>query len=184
MHRILFALALSLGSTGYGAASNLYTLSAETIDGKSQKLAQYQGKVTLVVNTASQCGYTGQYKDIEALYRKYKDRGLVVLGFPSNDFGGQEPGSNAEIKKFCEKKFKVSFPLFSKNPVVGENKQPVYRFLTEHAEPKGEVKWNFEKFLVDRHGKVVGRYSSKVNPVGTELELHIQMELDKKPDAS
>ena len=163
MKLVAFALTL-LSTSSVFAAQGFYALEAETIDGQKQKLSAYEGKVALVVNTASQCGFTPQYKDLEAIYQKYKAKGFVVLGFPSNDFGSQEPGGNAEIKKFCEKKFKVSFPLFSKNPVVGEAKQPVYRFLTETAEPKGEVKWNFEKFLIDKKGNVVGRFRSSVSP--------------------
>lgn len=148
---------------------SFYELSTQTIDGTSAPLSTYKGKVAVVVNTASQCGYTPQYKDLEALYAKYKEKGLVVLGFPSNDFGGQEPGSDAEIKKFCELKYKVTFPMFSKSKVIGPDKQPIYQFLTTSAAEKGEVSWNFEKFLIDRNGKVVGRYKSKVTPLSPEL---------------
>lgn len=164
-----------LASSEAFAASGFYALSAENIDGLKQPLSTYAGKVTLVVNTASECGYTPQYKDLEALYRKYKDKGLVVLGFPSNDFGGQEPGSNAEIKKFCTMKYKVSFPMFSKNPVKGPEKQPTFAYLTEKANPslKGEVDWNFEKFLINKKGELVGRYKSKVSPTSNEIETAI-----------
>jgi len=157
------------------AASGFYALSADDIDGVKQPFSKYAGKVTLVVNTASQCGYTPQYKDLEALYQKYKDKGLVVLGFPSNDFGHQEPGSNAEIKKFCESKFKVSFPMFSKNPVKGAQKQPTYAYLTEKANPslKGEVDWNFEKFLINKKGELVARFKSKAAPTSTEVETAV-----------
>ncbi len=161
------------------ANSGFYDLSAETIDGKKEALSQYKGKVVMVVNTASECGFTPQYKDLEALYKKYQSKGLVVLGFPSNDFGSQEPGSNAEIKKFCEKKFKVSFPLFSKNAVTGAEKQPVYKFLTEAATPKGEVSWNFEKFLINQKGEIVARYKSSVSPSAPELDKAVAALLAK-----
>lgn len=160
-------------------AASLYDQTAITLEAKSVPLKEYKGKVALVVNTASQCGYTPQYKDLQALYDKYKAQGLVVLGFPSNDFGSQEPGSNAEIKKFCEERFKVSFPMFSKDKVTGESKQPIYKFLTENAQEKGEVKWNFEKFLIDKKGNVVGRYRSKVTPLSSELTGAIEKELGK-----
>lgn len=154
---------------------SFYNLEAQNIDGKAVPLSKYAGKVAVVVNTASKCGYTPQYKDLEALYEKYKDKGLVVLGFPSNDFGAQEPGSNAEIKQFCDLKFKVSFPLFSKDKVVGAEKQPVYKYLTEQTDPKlhGEISWNFEKFLVDKKGNVVARYKSKVKPTDPEMEEQV-----------
>lgn len=162
------------------AAEGFYALEAKSIDGKPTKMAQYAGKLTLVVNTASECGYTPQYKELQALYEKYGKQGLVVLGFPSNQFGGQEPGSDAEIKKFCEKKFKVSFPMFAKNDVKGTSKQPVYQFLVENAPLKGEVDWNFEKFLVNEKGQVIGRYKSKVNPLNSQLEKDVVSFLPKK----
>ncbi len=181
MKTLSLALLLGAASTAFGS-EGFYGLSAETIEGKKSPLSSYKGKVALVVNTASECGYTSQYKGLEALYEKYKGKGLVVLGFPSNDFGGQEPGSNAEIKKFCEKKFKVSFPMFSKNPVKGTEKQPVYKFLTETGNPKlaGEVGWNFEKFLINREGEIVARYKSGVAPESPELDRAIQSELATK----
>lgn len=169
-------LLFSLTSLKGWSAMSFYEYSVQDIDGKTTSLAQFKGKVALVVNTASQCGYTPQYKDLEALYQKYKGKGLVVLGFPSNDFGGQEPGSNAEVKKFCEMKFKTTFPLFSKNPVKGAEKQEVYKFLTEAPDKglQGEVGWNFEKFIVNKEGKVVARFKSGVTPIGSELETKIQ----------
>lgn len=172
---VLF-LGLTLISLKGWSAMSLYDYTVKDIDGKSASLSQYKGKVAVVVNTASQCGYTPQYKELEALYQKYKVKGLVVLGFPSNDFGGQEPGSNAEIKKFCEAKFKTTFPLFSKNPVKGSEKQEVYKFLTESADKnlQGEVSWNFEKFVVNKEGRVVARFRSGVIPLGSELENKIE----------
>lgn len=158
------------------AANGFYSLEAQNIDGKKTPLSAYAGKVAVVVNTASKCGYTPQYKDLEALYEKYKDKGLVVLGFPSNDFGAQEPGTNAEIKKFCDLNFKVSFPLFAKNPVKGTEKQPVYQYLTEKTDAKlqGDISWNFEKFVVDKNGTVVARYKSAVKPLDSELEKTVE----------
>ena len=173
---VVLALVLSLTTLkGWGAMS-FYDYTVKDIDGKEAALSQYKGKVAVVVNTASQCGYTPQYKDLEALYQKYKSKGLVVLGFPSNDFGGQEPGSNAEVKKFCEMKFKTTFPLFSKNPVKGAEKQEVYKYLTAASDKslQGEVGWNFEKFVVGKDGKVIARFKSGVTPIGSELETKIQ----------
>ena len=160
---------------GVGAMS-FYDFKVKNIDGKETSLSQFKGKVAVVVNTASQCGFTPQYKDLEALYQKFKAKGLVVLAFPSNDFGAQEPGSNTEVKKFCEMKFKTTFPLFSKNPVKGTEKQEVYKFLTESSDKdlQGEVSWNFEKFLVNKDGKVVARFKSAVAPMGSELENKVQ----------
>ncbi|HXG28101.1 MAG TPA: glutathione peroxidase [Nevskiales bacterium] len=147
--------------------SSVYDFKAKTIDGKEQSLAEYKGKVMLVVNTASKCGFTPQYKGLEALYRKYKDKGLVVLGFPCDQFGHQEPGDENEIKNFCSLNYDVSFPMFSKIEVNGPNAHPLYKHL------KGEkpgvlgseaIKWNFTKFLVDKSGKVVKRYAPTDKP--------------------
>lgn len=171
---------LVLAAPAFGAADGFYALEAKSIDGKETKMAQFAGKLTLVVNTASECGYTPQYKDLQSLFDKYRKQGLVVLGFPSNQFGGQEPGTDAEIKTFCEKKYKVSFPMFAKADVKGEAKQPIYKFLVEKAPLKGEVDWNFEKFLVDDKGEVVGRYKSKITPLNSILEKDIVARLPKK----
>jgi Glutathione peroxidase len=152
--------------------ATLYDFNVTTIDGQPISLAQYKGKVCLVVNVASRCGYTPQYKGLEALYRTYKDRGFVVLGFPSNDFGGQEPGTEAEIKQFCTTKYDVTFDLFAKVPVKGAQKVDVYKFLTEST--GNEVQWNFNKFLVDREGKVVKYYPSSVSPDSEALRKDIE----------
>ncbi len=143
-------------------------------------LSTYRGKVLLIVNTASECGYTKQYKGLQNLYTKYKGQGFEVLAFPSNDFGAQEPGSNAEIKNFCERQFKVDFPLFEKAPVSGNRIQPLYAHLTTNAPKKGAVGWNFEKFLVDREGAIIGRYKSGVEPESEELVKPLQSALAKK----
>jgi glutathione peroxidase len=165
-------------------AKSIYGFEVKRINGPKDapagKLGQYRGKVLLIVNTASECGYTSQYKGLQALYDKYGKDGFEVLGFPSNDFGGQEPGSNAEIKDFCERSFKVSFPLFEKAPVKGEKTQPIYSFLTANAPTKGDVSWNFEKFLVGRDGKIFGRYKSAVKPESEELTKAIEGALQAK----
>lgn len=161
------------------ANSTVYSHKVKAIDGKEIDLSQYKGKTLLIVNTASQCGYTKQYDGLEALYSKYKGKGLVVMGFPSNDFGGQEPGSNDEIKKFCQTKFSVDFPLFAKGPVKGAEKQPLFDTLTKNAPQTGEIKWNFEKFLVSPQGQVVGRFDSKVTPEDPKLTQAIEAQLQK-----
>jgi glutathione peroxidase len=148
-------------------ASSVLDFHVKDIEGKDVDLASYKGKVLLIVNTASQCGLTPQYKDLEAIYEKYKDQGLEILAFPANEFGGQEPGSNKEIKEFCSTKYKVSFPLFSKVVVKGEGIDPLFDYLTSDAtNPKfaGEIKWNFNKFLVNRKGEVIARFEPKVKP--------------------
>ena len=137
------------------------------LTGKPQSLCDYAGKVVLVVNTASQCGYTPQYEGLEALYKRFQKRGLVVIGFPSNDFGGQEPGSNQEVAQFCQLNYGVSFPMFEKVDVNGPAAHPLYKFLTQ--EKRGilgtaAIKWNFTKFLIDRAGKIVARYSPLTKP--------------------
>ncbi|MEF9943829.1 MAG: glutathione peroxidase [Burkholderiaceae bacterium] len=147
--------------------STTYDFTATTIDGKPKKLSDFKGQVLLVVNTASQCGFTPQYKGLELLYETYKDRGFVVLGFPSNQFGAQEPGPDDEIAQFCERNFGVSFPLFSKIDVNGAKAHPLYQWLT--SEKKGflgteGIKWNFTKFLVGRDGLVIDRYAPTTKP--------------------
>ena len=146
--------------------AGFYDLKTKTLGGKDVDLKQYAGKVGLIVNTASMCGYTGQYKELQDVWSKYREKGLVVLGFPSNDFGKQEPGTDKDIKEFCDLKYRVTFPMFTKGAVTGKEKQGVYKFLTEDGNPalKGEVKWNFEKFLVDKKGKIVARFPSDVMP--------------------
>ena len=165
-------------SIGASAQSSLYEMQATRIDGSRENLSDFKGKVALVVNTASQCGYTPQYTELQELYERYKDRGFVVLGFPSNDFGGQEPGSEAEIQKFCSSKFGVSFPLFSKTKVLGDSKDPVYRFLTTSTGGK-EVGWNFEKFLVGKDGLVVERFPSSVKPLSPAITEAVDAAISK-----
>jgi glutathione peroxidase len=157
------------------AASSVHEFTMKSIDGQSTPLASYKGKVMLVVNVASQCGYTPQYSGLQSLYEKYRDRGLVVIGVPANNFGGQEPGTDEEIKSFCTRSYHVTFPMMSKVSVKGADKTPLYQHLTESA--GGEVRWNFTKFLVDRNGKVIGRFESKVAPESAELTSAIDKAL-------
>lgn len=145
----------------------IYGFSAQRLDGVPQSLADYAGKVLLIVNTASHCGFTPQYKGLEELYQRYRERGLVVLGFPCNQFGAQEPGSEAEIGSFCEKNYGVSFPMFAKIDVNGDDAHPLYRYLKQQARGllgSEAIKWNFTKFLVDRHGDVIERYAPATAP--------------------
>jgi glutathione peroxidase len=155
---------------------NVYDISVKDMDGKTVSLSDYKGKVLLIVNVASQCGNTPQYEGLEAVYEKYKSKGFEVLGFPSNDFGGQEPGTNEEIRTFCETKYNVTFPLFDKVQVLGESKSPLYAKLI-NAGPGGDVKWNFEKFLVDKNGNVAERFGNKVKPESDEVIAAIEREL-------
>ena len=149
------------------------------IDGKPVDLAAYKGKVVLVVNVASRCGKTPQYAGLQKLYDANKDKGFVILGFPANDFGGQEPGSDAQIAEFCSANYGVTFPMFSKITVKGPDKAPLYKTLTETADPKGEVGWNFEKFLIGKDGAVVGRFKSGVAPDDAKLVKAIEAALAK-----
>ena len=162
-----------------GAAS-VYDFTLKNIDGKETSLGQYKGKVLLLVNVASKCGLTPQYEGLQSLYAKYKDRGFVILGFPANNFMGQEPGTNEEIKSFCALKYNVTFPMYSKISVKGADKAPLYQFLTDPvANPStgGEIKWNFTKFLVDKNGKVIARFESAVRPEGPEITGAIEKAL-------
>lgn len=147
----------------------VHAFTVKTITGGAKSLADYSGKVLLVVNVASECGFTPQYKDLEALYLKYKDRGFVILAFPSNDFGHQEPGTDAEIQTFCERNYFVTFDLFSKIEVKGEAQAQLYRYLTTEAGFDGPISWNFNKFLVGRDGKVIHRFGSTTKPMSTDL---------------
>jgi len=150
-----------------GKSPLIYDFALKSIDGNAVKLDQFRGKALLLVNVASQCGYTPQYEGLQEIYSKYKDKGLVVLGFPANNFGAQEPGTDGEIKTFCSTKYNVTFPMFSKISVKGADKHPLYQFLTdEKTDPKfaGEISWNFNKFLIDKKGNIVARFESKDTP--------------------
>ncbi len=156
--------------------ASLYAMKAKSIDGADVDLAQYAGKVALVVNTASKCGYTPQYKPLQELYDRYSKQGFVILGFPSNDFLWQEPGSNNEIKKFCLLHYGVTFPLFAKDHVKGRHKQPVYSFLTSSPVGKkdGDPGWNFTKFIIDKNGQVAARFPTKVDPLDSRVTGKIE----------
>lgn len=159
--------------------STISDIKVKTIAGSDKQLGEYAGKVLLIVNLASKCGYTPQYKGLEELNHKYSDAGLRVLGFPCNDFGAQEPGTNSEIVEFCTTKYGVSFELFDKVHAKGSEQHPLYAKLTSSVDPKGDVSWNFEKFLVNKQGEVVARFRSSVGPESPELIAAIDRELAK-----
>jgi glutathione peroxidase len=178
-----FALLCSLiaMTTLATSAQSLYDIKLKDIDGKDTSLAAYKGKAVLIVNVASKCGYTKQYSGLEATYQKYKDQGFVVLGFPCNQFGGQEPGTNEDIKQFCSSKYSVTFPLFDKLEVNGANRHPLYVALAGKDSPfPGDIKWNFNKFLVGKDGKIVKRFDSKVAPESEELTKAVEAALAAK----
>jgi glutathione peroxidase len=154
----------------------VYDFKVPALNGGTIDLSTYKGKKLLIVNTASKCGFTPQYADLEKLYDKYKDK-LVIVGFPANDFGGQEPGTNSEISEFCKKNYGVTFPLAAKSDVVGENTSPLFKYLTEEAvklgTPAPVIKWNFTKFLIDENGKLIGVYNSKITPMSEEITSHL-----------
>ncbi len=191
MTRLILGLAAALVTSACSAADNKENakvtgpleLKIAGIDGKELDLSQYKGKVVLFVNVASRCGFTDQYTDLQGLYEKYGKDGLVVIGVPANEFGAQEPGSNDDIKKFCTTKYKVTFPMTAKVVVKGEGITPLYQYLTsKDTNPKfgGDVGWNFEKFLVNRKGEVVGRFESGVEPMSDKLVKAITKELEAK----
>ncbi|MDB5201966.1 MAG: Glutathione peroxidase [Ferruginibacter sp.] len=162
---------VSMNAEPMPVTKSIYDFKVESLDGGKIDFSSFKGKKILVVNTASECGYTPQYKDLQALYEKYKDR-LVIVGFPANNFGGQEPGTNTEIKTFCEKNYGVSFPMAAKISVKGEDMAPIYQWLT-HKDQNGvldaEIKWNFNKFLIDENGHMVAYFPSKVTPMSEEI---------------
>jgi glutathione peroxidase len=155
-----------------------YNFTMKTIDGKDKSLADYKGKVVMVVNVASFCGYTPQYKDLEAIYKKYNEKGFVVLGFPANNFGKQEPGKEEDIAAFCERNYGVTFDLFSKISVKGDDMHPLYQYLTK--ETGEEIGWNFTKIVIDKEGKISGRYASRVKPDSKEVIAKIESLLAQK----
>lgn len=184
---VLTAAMLGAGPAGdhrEHAAPDDYALgfTLRDIDGKDVDLSQFKGKVVLMVNTASECGYTPQYKGLEALYQSRKDRGLVILAFPANDFGRQEPGDAAQIKKTCHDKYKVTFPVFEKISVKGPNQHPLYKRIASLPAPLGgDPKWNFTKFVLDRSGRVVARFEPKVSPDDPNLTAKLDELLDAVP---
>ncbi len=190
---VLFAalVALGLGVTATRAEDKgdkkvpaALNFKMKSLDGKDVDLSQYQGKVVLFVNVASKCGYTKQYKGLEALHEKYADKGLVIIGVPANDFGGQEPGSDEEIAKFCSATYGVKFPMLAKvSTVKGNDKVPLYAYLTSkeaNEKTAGEIKWNFTKFLINRKGELVSRFEPKDDPASADFSKAIEAELEKK----
>jgi glutathione peroxidase len=184
--RLLTAVVLALfagaqskpaGSVKVPAALN-FTMNS--IDGKVVDLARYQGQVVLIVNVASQCGYTPQYAGLEELHKKYSAKGLRILGFPSNDFGEQEPGNDGEIAQFCKQNYGVEFDMFSKIVVKGASQAPLYKYVTTHPKFPGQVDWNFEKFLIGRNGEVIGRFKSEVEPASSQMTGAIEAALAVK----
>lgn len=175
---LVLGLVCVTGATSM-AADSIHEFKMTNIEGKEVELSEYKGKVLLVVNVASKCGATPQYEQLQALQDQYKEKGLVVVGVPCNQFGGQEPGTEKDIQKFCTDKYKVTFPMMSKVDVNGEKEAPLYKFLKSHAESKDDVKWNFEKFIVSKEGTVVGRFGTKTKPDADEVVSVIESELKK-----
>lgn len=165
---------------GNGLMDNIIDITVLDMNSKEVKLSDYNGKVLLIVNVASECGYTLQYKGLEEIYEKYNSKGFELLAFPCNDFGGQEPGTNEQIQNFCSSKFGVTFKLFDKIKVLGNDKSPLYeRLINNSITENGDVKWNFEKFLISKEGKIVTRYRTKVEPTNEEVTTAIERELAK-----
>jgi len=181
MRNVTMAL-LSLAATAtlcFGASS-VYDFTPKSIDGQPAPLAAYKGKVLLLVNVASKCGFTPQYKGLEATYEEYKDKGLVIIGFPANNFGAQEPGTNEEIKTFCSRTYNVTFPMMSKISVKGDDQDALYKYLTDnevHPGMGGDIKWNFTKFLIGRDGVIEGRFEPATRPDSPEVKAAIEKAL-------
>jgi glutathione peroxidase len=181
MKTTMLLIATMITAVSLHAAGSLYDIPLKDIDGKDATLKPYQGKVLLLVNVASKCGFTPQYAGLEATYQKYAGQGLVICGFPCNQFGGQEPGTDAEIKTFCTSKYNVTFPMFDKLEVNGANRHPLYVALAGGESPfPGNIKWNFTKFLVGRDGKILNRFDSKVKPDSPEVTQAIETALAAK----
>lgn len=182
MKTILALGASLLLSSAMLNAGSLYEVPLKDIDGQDTTLGVHKGKALLIVNVASKCGYTKQYAGLEEIYQRYADQGLVVLGFPCNQFGGQEPGTNEEIKAFCTSTFDVTFPLFDKIEVNGDGRHPLYEQLAGDTSPfKGDIKWNFTKFLINRDGSIRNRFESKVAPTSEEMTAAIESALKSNP---
>ncbi len=181
MKTMTLLAALTLGLIVAARAASLYDIKLKDIDGKDTTLGTYKGKVLLIVNVASKCGFTPQYTALEAIYMKYSARNFVVLGFPCNQFGGQEPGTNGEIKQFCSGKYNVTFPLFDKIEVNGDKRHPLYAALAGKDSPfPGDIKWNFTKFLISRDGRILKRFESGIAPDSKDLTESIEAALKEK----
>ncbi|HWP83510.1 MAG TPA: glutathione peroxidase [Bacteroidota bacterium] len=159
---------------GMESDPKLYSFVMQTIDGEQKSLADYQGKVLMIVNVASFCGYTPQYEGLQQIYERYRERGFEILAFPANNFAGQEPGANEEIKEFCTTKYNVSFQLFSKISVKGDDQHPMYRYITLESPLKGEIRWNFQKYLVDRKGNLVAMFPTRIKPTDSVVIKKIE----------
>ena len=176
----LFVLLVLLGTTAMATEKTIYDFTLNSIDGQATPFSAFKGKIVLLVNVASRCGYTPQYTALESIYEKYKSRGFVIVGIPANNFGGQEPGSNEEIKTFCTAKYHVTFPMMAKVSVKGSDITPLYQFLTDktaHPDTGGEIGWNFTKFLAGPDGKVLARFDSKVEPDSPQVTSAIEKAL-------
>lgn len=173
----------AMNETTAPTAKSVHEFTMKDIDGKDVKLSDYSGRVLMLVNTASQCGLTPQYKGLQAIYQKYQAQGFTILAFPANNFGGQEPGSNAEIKEFCTMRYKVTFPVFAKISVKGDDQHPMFRFLTsKETNPQfgGDIMWNFNKFLVSKSGEIIARFEPRVDPESPEVAAAIEGALQTK----
>jgi glutathione peroxidase len=179
---LAFALLFSVAGSSFAAANHdVYGYTMKSIDGQPTSLGQFHGKVLMLVNVASACGYTPQYKALEAIYEKYKGRGLVIVGIPANNFANQESGTDAEIRAFCTRKYQVTFPMMSKVSVLGADKTPLYQFLTDkdlNPQVSGDIKWNFTKFLVSRNGKPLARFEPAVTPDSPQVIAAIESALN------
>jgi glutathione peroxidase len=182
MRKLIAVGLLSAATVLMAAPRSIYDFKMKSIDEKPVRLSAYKGKVVLLVNVASKCGFTPQYAGLEKLYETYKDRGFVIVGVPANNFAQQEPGTNAEIKTFCSRKYNVTFPMMSKVSVLGEDKTPLYVYLTDKStDPDfaGDIKWNFTKFLFDRKGKAVARFEPNVTPDAPEVAKAVEAALGR-----
>jgi glutathione peroxidase len=182
MIKLLCFVLFFAAATVMAADKSLYDFTLNSIDGQPAPLFAYKGKVVLLVNVASRCGFTPQYSALESVYEKYKDRGLVIVGIPANNFGSQEPGTNQEIKTFCSAKYNVTFPMMSKISVKGADQAPLYQFLTDktaHPQTGGEIRWNFTKFLVGPDGRIVARFEPNVTPDSPEITAAIEAALSR-----
>lgn len=185
MKTLALLAAAFLCQTALSHAGSLYDIKVKDIQGKETTLAPYKGKVLLIVNVASKCGFTPQYKGLEAIYKKYKDKGFEVLGFPCNQFAHQEPGTDSEILQFCTSKYNVTFPMFDKLEVNGPNRHPLYVALAGKDSPfPGKITWNFNKFLISRDGKIINRFDSKITPESDEVTHAIESALETKEAAA
>jgi glutathione peroxidase len=180
MKPFVLALTSTLLLAASVSAADIYDFSVHNIDGGSESLKAFKGKTILIVNVASKCGYTPQYAGLQKLYTRYKDKGFVILGFPANNFGAQEPGTNAEIKTFCSRTYNVTFPMFSKISVKGSDQEPLYQYLTTqspNAATHGDIQWNFTKFLISSDGKIVARFEPDVSPESGQMQKAIESTL-------